>query len=192
MSSSTALPDFDSLSNLFIQIGALGSPSELHGTLCGFLTAGRRWSTDDWLKQSAQLLDIDVPESAQAKTALAQLYDVTLRQLEEGVFEFTLIVPDDDYAVAQRSQALGSWCYGFLHGYGMGGGQVDENLDEDARESIQDLSRFTQLSDMALEEQESDEADLMELLEYVRVVAIMLFTACNQQEQPVNPNRTLH
>lgn len=195
MSDAIASPDFDTLSNALLQLGALGSPSELHGAICGYLSAGQKTDEQRFVRIAEQLLDVESLGNPTQQALFSALYASTEKELRQGVFDFTLLLPDEDQSIALRSEALGHWCTGFMNGFGLAGGKIEKSEDTDVQEAFADLSRFTQLSSMALEEQDSDEADLMELQEYVRVVAVMLYTEMHgagaaAAELPVAP--TLH
>lgn len=192
MSSPThQLPNFDALSDLFIKLGALGSPSELHGMLCGYLTAGTRWPLDEWLQQAARMLDIEPQQGHDSKTLLSQLYEATLAQLQDGMFDFSLVLPDESYSLDERAQSLGGWCYGYLNGFGLGGGSLTEKTSADVKESLEDFSRFSQLSEVQLDEQDADEADFTEVYEYVRVATVMIFMEFNAVQAEQTPP-TIH
>ncbi|MFP8967618.1 UPF0149 family protein [Pokkaliibacter sp. CJK22405] len=198
MSDATVTPDFETLSNTLLQLGALGSPAELHGALCGYLSASLNTNKDSneegWQRIARQILDVENLGSEAQQALFNKLFAATDEQLRQGVFEFELLLPEDDYSIAQRSEALGFWCSGFMNGFALAGGRIDEKADDDVREAFTDLSRFTQLTTMSLEEQESDEADLMELTEYVRVVAVMLYTEMHgvQQDPQADQPPLLH
>ncbi len=171
--------EFDQLADLFLQQSAIFSPSELHGYLCGQLSTGSRLPLDAWFQSAAQQLGLDDEPAAPLKAGLSELYQSTLRQLEQAGFELQPLLPDDDNALSQRVESLGLWCHGFLCGYTLANGRPAEQLSEDACDGIKDLSRIAQI---AVDESAEDEteADLMEIYEYVRMVALLVFSECNQ------------
>ncbi len=54
--------DHDDLANLFLNLGALQPPAELHGYAVGFLSVGGRVERQAWLKHCTELLDIEMPK----------------------------------------------------------------------------------------------------------------------------------
>ncbi|MDB9942804.1 UPF0149 family protein, partial [Pseudomonadales bacterium] len=92
-------------------------------------------------------------------------------------FNFHLLVPDDETAIALRSQALGEWCSGFLAGFGLAGRFQNGDLSDDLRELLADLSNIANL-DEEVPDDEANEGDLLEITEYVRMSALLVFAEC--------------
>lgn len=172
--------NFDQLAELFLQHAALHSPAELHGYLCGLLAAGNRLTLDSWFQSAATQMGIEDELSAPLRAGLSTLYQVTLSQLEDAGFDLQPLIPDEEVELAQRAEELGLWCHGFLCGYALGKGRPAEQLSEDARDGMRDLSQIAQIAvDDAVEE--DSEADFFEIFEYVRMVALLVFSECNQR-----------
>lgn len=185
----TAETGFDELADLFVKQGALCSPAELHGNLCGHLAAGGRYAREDWLSSAAELMEISQLDDAELVARLQVLHDQSLNQLGGGDFSFALLLPEDDTSIAQRTEALGLWCHGFLSSYAIAGGSMTENLSEDARETLRDLVHISQVAGADEMDEESDadsatEADFAEVYEYVRMAVMLVFAECNQMLEP--------
>ncbi len=176
--SEQGLPDFDALASLFVRQGAFCSPAELHGSLCGHLAAGQRYAAAAWLQAAAQMMDVAALDEDTLVTELTALYPLSLGQLSGANFEFSLLLPDDEAPMPQRTEALGLWCHGFITGYAMAGGTMEGHLSADARETLQDLVQIAQVAADA-EGNESDEVDFVEVCEYVRVSVLLVFSECN-------------
>jgi len=162
--------NFDDFCNLIVPLGAINSPSELHGLLCGKLSGGAELSEVRWLLDAVEFLDFTQAPDEKVRDALTRLYHLSLQQLRDG-FGLQLLLPDDT-DLRQRTAALGQWCYGFLTGFGSAG-KTDRLLNEDAEDSLRDLAAISQI---AIEDgDESDEADYVEVTEYIRQVAASLF-----------------
>ncbi|MCL6270280.1 UPF0149 family protein [Sansalvadorimonas sp. 2012CJ34-2] len=166
---------FDQLSDLFLEVKSLTSPSELHGVLCGQLCAGLRPSQQTWLASAEEQLNVADGLTARAKSVLADFYDVVMTNLSSESLSFSLLLPDDDETVGQRTEALGQWCAGFLSGYGMGG-IARENMSEESIGVLTDLAQIAQVEAEDLEESEDSERDFFEVCEYVRMATLMLFS----------------
>jgi uncharacterized protein YgfB (UPF0149 family) len=163
--------NFDDFCNLIAPLGAINSPSELHGLLCGKLSGGAELTEIRWLLDAVEFLDFTQAPDERVREALTNLYHVSLQQLRDG-FGLKLVLPDDDTALSQRTATLGQWCYGFLTGFGSAG-KTDRLLNEDAEDGLRDLAAISQI---AVEDgDESDEADYTDVSEYVRQVAASLF-----------------
>jgi uncharacterized protein len=163
--------NFDDLCNLIAPLGAINSPSELHGLLCGKCSGGAELTEIRWLLDAVEFLDFTQAPDERVREALTHLYHTSLQQLRDG-FGLKLMLPDDDTDLGQRTATLGQWCYGFLTGFGSAG-KTDRVLTEEAEDSLRDLAAISQI---AVEDgDESDEADYMEVSEYVRQIAASLF-----------------
>ncbi len=180
MSDSDTLPDFDDVANLLVEEGVhAASPSELHGVLCGVLCAGARPDASVWLQLAADRLEVGSFARETSKVGMLELYNRTLTQLQATDLGFEPLLPDDDQLLAQRAGALGSWCQGFLGGFGQYGKQTDASLSDDAREVLGDLGQVAQIADDD-DDSDDNESDLMQIQEYVRMAVLLLFAECNQ------------
>lgn len=164
---------FDDIADLAVELGSSVSPSELHGLMVGQLATGKRFSDQQWLKEAANLLDVEVPEDQVQQRELTQLYQQTLAQLEHEDMDFALLLPEEDVEFNQILHMISEWCAGFLAGYAIAGSR---DVDEDTDEVLQDFAAISQVG----EEDEIDETAqqaLYEVAEYVRVAALSLFLA---------------
>jgi uncharacterized protein len=150
---------------------------ELHGSLCGYVSGGGRASPADWLQRLA--LDDASTTAPAADSALQRLFEATLAELDDDDLGFELLLPDDDTPLAQRADALISWCRGFLGGFGLATGEHPP-LSPEAAEALDDLGKIAG-SALAYEDPEADEEALAEVSEYVRVAALLLHGDCNRR-----------
>ena len=181
---------FDQLGDLFIEARSFTSPSQLHGLLCGQLGAGVRPSRESWLKIAVEQMSIVEAKSEQdlpvtVRSGLMALYDYVLADLGSEDFSFSLMLPETDATVAQRTEALGQWCGGFLSGFGMAGVARDK-LSEEVSGVLTDLAQITLIQAEEREEDEDAERDLFEVCEYVRMAVLMLFNEHRGQEHKNN------
>ncbi|GAA4650892.1 YecA family protein [Kistimonas scapharcae] len=172
---------FDRLSNLFLELQSYQSPSELHGLLCGQYCAGQRPAHGAWLSTAAEHMAVSQVLDTAAKSVLIQLYDETLAKLQSEDYSFQPLLPDDDEALEQRTQALGQWCQGFLSGYGLSG-RSQNDLSEEAASILADFASIAQVQFDDLEDSESSEKDFLEVSEYLRMATLMLFGECSEAE----------
>ena len=139
-------------------------PSELHGYLCGLLSAASRIGEQQWLGQVADQVGEKSLDDA-TRQLLSQLFAYTQSELESGALSVTMLVPDDNERLCLRTEALGIWCQSFLSGFGQGleGRKVSEMVEEVLRD-------FAQISLIeATEESEESEHLYMEVYEFVRL-----------------------
>lgn len=193
MSNTEALISFEELNHLLVPLGALNSPSELHGMLCGKLSGGMRLSTDEWAEEALTFLDVITNEEegvvgdteGRGQAAIARLYHTTLGQMEDSNYGFEVMLPEDTADLERRTAALGEWCHGFLSGFGSAGLAADTTFSPDAAEALRDLAAIVSIGEGA--DEEDAEADFAEIVEYVRMAVLTLFADFGQKkdEQPV-------
>lgn len=161
-------------SDFLLRVGAICSPAELHGLLCGIQSRGPE---ENWRNHVREFMDLlDAEDLTSVDAALEAQYDLIGNALNEGQFDLQPLLPDDALPLTTRAEALAQWCQGFLHGLATKGEAVLLSLDEEAREALIDLAEIARLDD-ADAESEAGEQDLMELVEYVRMV---LFSIVSQ------------
>ena len=172
-------------SDFLLRVGAICSPAELHGLLCGIQC---RDSENNWRDLVREFMDLLEDEDMTAvDTALEAQYELIGGALNEGQFNLQLLLPDDVLSLAARAEALAQWCQGFLHGLATHGEASLLLLDEDAREALIDLAEIARLDDDGVES-ETGEQDLMELIEYVRMT---LFRTASQLRTAAVPDASV-
>lgn len=186
--------EFERWANVFTAHKAFSHPSELHGVLCGRLAAGSRIEEPEWLNMVCEHMGL--PENAADDSEdlapfMNKAYDQTLSHLKSTDMSFHPLLPDDDYAIEQRLEALVAWVRGFLEGMALSAGEALGQAPEEIRELIEDMVAISQLAD---DEEGSDESEqqLLEITEYIRLGALAVFTEFNAPERPASPSPTLH
>jgi len=173
---------FDDFADMFVELGAFGTPSELHGLLTGQLAAGVRADAEAWLAMVVSHLDVQELEDDDDKAELVALYDLVLEQLTSADFGFQLLLPEDDSELAGRTDSLGAWSSGFLSGFGLGFDRSKQTLSSEITDAMEDLANIAQVSFDADDEElegENAETSYLELAEYVRLAAMMVFAEFN-------------
>lgn len=194
-SQATFLPSFDSMADAFLSLGALGSPAELHGMVCGNLCGGGRYSDREWLSAVLEFLDIPNEPPGSVVDTIVQLYHTTLEQLKDDQMGIQLLLPDDDVDISERVTALGQWCQGFLIGFGSSGVNVDTELSDDTADALRDFASFVHINPDVDEDEgtENDsEGDYMELVEYVRLATLSIFLDTGAGADDTADSPTLH
>ena len=185
--------EFERWANVFTAHKAFSHPSELHGVLCGRLAAGTRIEEQQWLAMVCEhmgLADQAMEESDDLAPFMYGAYEKPA-QLQSSEMTFEPLLPDDDYAIEQRLEALIAWVRGFLEGMALAAGASLGQAPDEIRELIEDMVAISQLS----EDEESDdesEQQLLEITEYVRLGALAVFTEFNEPEKPAGATPTLH
>lgn len=197
MSSSKNLPDLGDIASDLRRFDVLLHPSECHGQLCGVLCGHPQTDLPAWLAGlMAQNETRRPPEdfAATEPTALADLFNATCVQMDDGEYGFQLLLPDDNFSFAERSEAMASWCRGFLYGLALGGVSQDDELSIDVTEVLKDMLEISTLSGEDAEGNSDDESAFMELEEYLRVGTLLILAELQHRDQSpgTNGNRTVH
>ena len=193
--------EFDWLANFYASQGAINHPCELHGLLIGRLAGGERLTADEWIKLVVEHMGLEQlkqdERSDRALTNLVELYSENLQQLEDMEMSFRLVLPDDEFILTQRVEALGFWVRGFLEGLALAAkGQLGSS-DKDIQELLRDLVAISQIDDQA-DDSEGAEKEINEIIEYVRIGIVTIFSEFNgnnemsEQDSDEENNQTLH
>ena len=107
-------------------------------------------------------------------TMLQNLYQQICQQLENGEFQYALLLPDDDVDLEARTEAMSHWCQGFLMGLRYSGVTDFSKFTGELGEIIDDITEISQVTAGQLDYSEEEEQSYTELVEYLRV-GVMLF-----------------
>ncbi len=170
----TELPSVDDVFRASATLGLGATPAELHGGLCGWLAAGGAPGTD-W--PARVLADDALPPVAEG-SALAQLLEASVKQLEDRDFGFELLLTDST-ATNDQVDALFGWARAFLGGFGLGSGHSRPPLSEEGEEALNDLAKLAQASSEDFDsDAEDDEEALAEIEEFIRIAVLLLHGDC--------------
>jgi uncharacterized protein YgfB (UPF0149 family) len=168
------LPDYAEASAELARMQLGVEASELHGSLCGYLSGGGEApGRNDWL---ARVMSDPELGPVPRESALDRLFIATEALLESAEFGFDLLLPDEEAPIGERGEALLGWCRGFLGGFGLSAGS-NPPLSEDSADALRDLARMAG-SELSYEDPEGDEEALAEVAEFVRVAALLLHGDC--------------
>ncbi|EMP55166.1 yecA family protein [Marinobacter santoriniensis NKSG1] len=186
--------EFERWANVFTAHQAFSHPSELHGVLCGRLAAGARIEENDWLAMVCEHMGLPeqtAEDSEDLAPFMNRAYEQTLALLQSADMSFHPLLPDDDYAIEQRLEALVAWVRGFLEGMALAAGESLGQAPDEIRELIEDMVAISQLSDDEEADEESEQ-QLLEITEYIRLGALAVFTEFNAPQKPATDSPTLH
>ncbi|MEO7430864.1 MAG: UPF0149 family protein [Dokdonella sp.] len=145
-------------------------PSDLHGSLTGFLCGGGRASISDWLEVLA--LDPD-GNALSSHAALQRLFRSCSGQFSASPADVEPLLPAVSAPVSQRADALVEWCRGFLGGFGLAGTIQRIELSADAKEVLADFGTVAASRFDASEKSEDAQA-LADVLDFARNGAALL------------------
>ena len=179
---------FNPLAEALRRAGVRHGPSELHGVLCGLLSAGIETGAPELLGVLARHVDLEGAWPATIADLLVTLRDQAVTAFDGDGLDLCLLLPDDDEDVASRVAALAQWCEGFLAGFGTGtAGVRDNQLPPALQEAIADLAAVSQVA-LPEEDGEEEEALLSQVAEHCRMAALMVFTEWQlKTRQPASP-----
>lgn len=184
-----ALDDFETWANFFASYKAFSHPAELHGGLCGRLAAGGRLKTEEWRTLACEQMGV-APEALEGADELVSFldtaYEVTLAAMQSSDMSFRPLLPDDEYTLEQRLQALSAWVRGFLEGMAVMASRALGEATGEVREVVEDMVAISQVA-QGEDDSEEGEQQFNEIMEYVRVGALTVFTEFNP---PVPPAET--
>lgn len=147
--------------------------SEVHGVICGLLTAGQSSTADliDEIFDQHEEGDLLVQD---CQRLINNLFETTAEEMNGPGLGISLLLPDENRPIKERAQALSLWCQGFLYGLGSGEKNIEQYLGEESKEAMQDISELTRLDYENLEETDEEEDALTEISEFLWVAAMLI------------------
>jgi yecA family protein len=187
---STHLPAYSNILLTLDKIDADIDPDELHGAMCGLLSANNNASFQHVSENLLQSADHDNLLHREALDALEILFETTKSQLNDPTCDFHLLLPENEESVEDQVFALSEWCQGFLLGLNLGGIKELDKLPEEGAEIAKDFLEIARAgSAYDIQESEEDEQSFEELMEYVRVGALLISEILNP-EKALPPDRS--
>lgn len=147
--------------------------SEVHGHLCGRLVGGHIVSGTGGKRVVQDLLNLEAGQESDALSSYLELMEQSDKQFDATAFGFEMLLPDDEYDLVVRLEALADWCNGFLEGLGHTLAASELKSNAEMREILADLADIGNLS-LDVEETNENEAYYAELYEYVRIAVMNL------------------
>lgn len=172
-----SLPKYTVLNKSIQKFLPNGNAAQLHGLLCGYLSATGNVDNNSW-----EELIPELKNNEKAKELLEDILEKSYLQLNEFSFEFKLILPDEKTNINMRAEGLGLWCQGFLTGLELNDVAIENREPDQVSEVIDDLIEISQISFGEIAENEEDESAYVELVEYVRLSVLMIFQELNSND----------
>lgn len=188
------LPSYDNVEAALHALEALGSAADTHGLLTAMFVSCVAIRKNAWLDSLLSKSNAEQDEiSKEAIAILERLFAATQESLDSEVFEFELLLPDEESSLETRIEALSSWCQGFVSGLNLVGIHMDTIKGEDSLEALQDLLK---MSCLAYDEEESgdkeDEYAYTELIEYARAAVMILYEDIRKQKRGDQYSQEVH
>jgi uncharacterized protein len=163
------LLNYTELNNVLSHTTLKLHPSQVHGLICGILCGNPKRSTA-W-----EALIAGNKETAKTHEVLQALYERSAQQLGDFLFEFQLLMPDDQESLPVRAEALTLWCQGFLTGLKLAQIQIVDREPSEMTEAINDIIEIAKMNYEEVVASDEDEAAYVELIEYVRMAIILIY-----------------
>lgn len=184
--------DFDELADLYQAHGALNPPSEWHGMLCGKLMGGAKLSEDNVISLAIEHMGVDKLLDVESAQLLVEIFGRLEKSIRADDMSFKPLLPEDEFALSERVEALSHWVRGFLEGVALQMGPTLMEKGDDIREILQDLVEISQI-DSDIDEDDASEIEFMEVVEHVRMSVLSLYFSCDDGESSKQPKApTIH
>lgn len=161
--------------------------AECHGVLCGMLCAQGSLTLQAWMEEFLEQPPAAAASLDESIQPLHDLFDATLQELNSEDLVFEPYLPDTDVPLHERTQALASWCQGYLYGLGASGIGERSAIPENTRELIGDFSALAQAETGAGAAEELEDV-YAQLVEFVRVGVLLI----QEELQPLQPPPQVH
>jgi len=168
--------EYTTLNDALLHSHTTLSAAEAHGMLCGFICAGHNGHGQPWLAHILEPTEDGDVVAKEAAQGLFKLYQFSSEQLHEMAFDFQLLLPAEDDGIAERAEALGQWCQGFMAGLGLAGLSIKDGPSEFARDALLHFSEIAKIDYHDLVANEQDERAFEEVFEYVRMAVLTIFS----------------
>jgi uncharacterized protein YgfB (UPF0149 family) len=153
-------------------------PAELHGLVCGAITAGFVLDEGRW-HELTQLAGVELGAEDSPAVLLALLRGS--QSMDADDFGFEPLLPDDDVPLTERLQALSAWCDGYLLAFGVA--NPDSSLlSEDASGALEDLVEVAQVDSDVSRGDEEAEWQYAEVREFVKAAALLIREELRESE----------
>ncbi len=150
-----------------------GSPSEMHGAICGYLASGRAWADGGW---PVELIGAPKQDSAeQVRTIVAMVARRVQESLDSDELDFGPWLADGEASLWNRVETMTLWCRGFLGGFGLG--NPEQPLESEVDEVLESFAVFASAPPSLGEEEEEDESAWTELVEFIRVGVLLCYSS---------------
>jgi len=167
--------DFSDVADVFLLHGSMQSPAFLDGRLCALL-ALRDVSAEDWLDEVCQSLGVEQPRDQPSAERLLGWRRQTVEALSASDLDYTPLLPDELFSLAEQAQGLKEWTLGFIEVVDeVADSELRERWSQALREALSDLEGLGRI-DTDIDDSPENENDLFALTEHARMAARLLYT----------------
>ncbi|TAA41793.1 MULTISPECIES: UPF0149 family protein [Corallincola] len=190
--SANSIYDFEDFSELLTRFQMLASAAEVHGVISGLVCGGTPLDGRSWRAPLADAINEGYGLPSDLEEACGRVYQQVCQVLIDDTMAFAPLLPDDETELLSRVDAMADWVDGFLAGFALACGSLEEASDE-LKEVLSDLSELTRVSlgDEG-EDTEEMESAFVEVVEYLRVSAMYCFNEFGDRKGLAEPKPRLH
>lgn len=181
----------ETLANVECEISA----SEFQGILSGMISSGLKASDKQWLSTILEVANDGQSISDAGVAQLQELFIESQNAFKEPDLLAPILLPGEDYPLADRIEAVSQWSQGYLLGFGLQLGDTPITGSE-VSESLQDISEIAQL-EVASDESDDSQMALLTLVEHIKVAVKVIYLELVSKKlvnkpSPVKGNDTFH
>ncbi len=177
---------YESFDDILAEADCEINASEFQGILAGMISGGLKSTDKHW---QSVILDIANDGHALSADALSELEKVFAESQQAFIDQNVLapiLLPDEEYPLIDRLEAMSFWCQGFLLGFGLQLG--DTSIDNsEITESLQDISEISQL-ELTTDDSEEAKFALNTLIEHIKVAVKMIYMELVIKKELVDVN----
>jgi yecA family protein len=174
-----SLPTFAQLNQTLDKTALKLHASQVHGLISGLLCGKPTERSQGW-----EALITGEDDKKTAHEVLQSVYDSTAVSLSDYLFQFQLVLPDDNTTLGERAEALTVWCQGFLTGLKLAEVPLVGREPSELTEAINDLIEIAKMNYDQVIESEEDESAFAELVEYVRMAVVFIYQEHHEAAAP--------
>jgi uncharacterized protein YgfB (UPF0149 family) len=183
----SSLPGYTELTSALKNAESPFQAAEVHGFICGLLCATSGKIDNSWEK-----IILGDKKNRSARELLEQLFETSYHLISEFSFEFALVLPDDKVDINARTEALGSWCQGFLTGLKQCKVPIENREPSEVTDTLNDMLEIAKVNYGDMSANDEDETAYFELVEYVRLGVLMIFHEFLNPGSEDNLDASLH
>lgn len=186
--------DYDDISSALERMNIAADGAECHGSVsamaCMNGTSGFQLWFDSYLEELQDTVEEGDALAKETFSLMQLLYQKVCHQLQNGEFDYDLLLPDDNVDLEIRTEAMAHWCQGFLMGLRYSGVTDFNNFKDELGEIIDDITEISQVSVGQLDYSEEEEKSFSELIEYLRAGVMLFNETINSQVN--EPSQSIH
>lgn len=177
-------PDYAALAAAMQRCGLTQSPAEAQGFALGLGVSRVDGPLDRW--QQELYADFDPADvlAGECRDLLDRVFAEVFAADPAASMQLALLLPETIVVDSARVAAVRDWCQGFLYGFGLGGGRLEDRLSEQSRELLRDMAEVTRLDVDDVENDVEHQSALIEIEEYLRVGVMLMRDELGGEQEP--------